>query len=119
MGQGHYTVIVFGCIVPDGLDDPDGAIADALADRLGESGIEGAYEAEPCWLGVPIVEDGSSYGVAPADWSRTARPLRSLVEWVETEHAEALAKARETWARAREAHPWLPEGELLFVADYD
>jgi len=38
---------------------------------------------------------------------------------VETEHAEALAKARETWARAREAHPWLPEGELLFVADYD
>ena len=118
MGQEHYTMIVFGCIVPDGLDDPDGAIADALGERLGEPGIEGAYEAEPCWLGVPIVEDGSSCGVAPADWARTARPLRALLTWVEAEHADALTRAREIWARAREAHPWLPDGELLFVADY-
>jgi len=121
MGQGNYTMIVFGCFEPQDFDDPSGEKSDAIKYGPGfeRTGIRGAYEAEPCWLGVPIVEDGSSYGVAPADWSRTARPLRTLIEWVETEHAETLAKARETWARAREAHPWLPEGELLFVADYD
>jgi len=120
MGQGNYTMIVFGGFEPEDLDDPDGEMSDAVkyGPGLESTGIRGAYEAEPRWFGIPIVEDGAGCGDAP-DWSRTARPLRTLIEWVETEHAETLAKARETWAAAREAHPWLPEGELLFVADYD
>jgi hypothetical protein len=132
MGQGVYQAIMFGVLDPDIYEtDAHGYLERAAwieraIDGTDEARIRTAYECEPDYLGIVLaVSDGCLADMwhAAEISDRQAVLLESVAESLGAGLAERLEKARRIWAQLQEtakaAGKTLPDGQLLYVSDYD
>lgn len=90
--------------------------------------LQMASEAEPNYLIIPLATTDLGAGTETSRLirlpTRRALPLDDLVRfWMSAIPSEALAEARQEWERvqmdAAAAGIMLPEGRLIYVADWD
>lgn len=109
--MGHYVAVVWGSADED---------LEPLFHQHREdipTSLRSNYEA-PFWLGYEVTVKDRFGRQAPV-FQYVVCPLEGILEWVERTHPDSVRLAREQWDAARQKAPWLPEGKLLLVADYD
>lgn len=115
MGQGAYIMLGWGFAeeIPE-LADSEG---EELADALSELGIrtprDGSYGAVvPILVSDPVIAKWFECLLFSED-----APVVDIATL--TEEDGMISDARDLWNEARAAFPWLPEGRLLLVSDFD
>ena len=136
MGQGHYTVLVWGVLrTPDmrlpGDDIPlnENEPWEELFDDCAAQGvrIDRSYESANEWFGCIIAEGGYglSWSEVPemGDFGNTAIPIAEIAKETFARWPERLRACQESYealrTHAKAAGLDLPPGQLLLVSDYD